>query len=109
MSTISDKSLVKPRALLSAPSKETMQRKENVELSKRLLKERQAKEAITKQSDITSKSKIVRPLSLAEKNEIAELKSLQREISRDTSFTNAKAREDFASKIKGVKAKMLDA
>lgn len=33
---------------------------------------------------------------------------MEREITKDTSFTNAKLREDFASKIKGIKNKMLE-
>lgn len=90
----------RPAIALPAPKSTTLKREANKATTKKLLKEQQAKEAVTKQSDITSRSKIVRPLSLAEKNELAELRSLDAEITKATSYEKAKLREDFANKIK---------
>ena len=54
-------SMVRPAWLLPAPSKKTLTRNQNVEVSKKLLKESKAKEAVTKQPEVTTRSKIVIP------------------------------------------------
>jgi hypothetical protein len=54
-------SMVRPAWLLPAPSEKTIVRNQNVEVSKKILKESKAKEAVTKQPEVTTRSKIVIP------------------------------------------------
>lgn len=95
---IGGKSMVKPAWLLPAPSGKATWAK-NIRVNQ--LKEKSPTEVVRKEW--------IKDPRISSRNDFLELESLQKEIDNATSYEKAKLRENFASKVKWIKAKMLDA